>query len=74
MDPEEIEKHIGKNYQVEMADIEIKFPQDPLEINENDMPLSLRTEKKKDIESLELNDKAINLQHSVHSSKTDDIL
>lgn len=25
MDPEEIEKHIGKTYQVEMADIQIKF-------------------------------------------------
>ena len=54
MDQEEIEKHIGKNYQVDVEDIEVRMPQELLEINEADLPLSLRTEKKKKIDSLEI--------------------
>ena len=75
MDQEEIEKHIGKNYQVDIVDIEVRMPQEMLEINEEDYPLSLRTEKKKNIGSLEVGELEINnLQHSMNSAKTDDVL
>jgi hypothetical protein len=56
MDDEEIEKHIGKNYQVDHGDIELRMHQEVLEINEDDMPLSLRTEKKKNTGKLEIDE------------------
>ena len=51
MDPEEIERHIGQNYKVdlELDDIKIKMPEDVLEIDEDDLPMSLRTETKKTV-------------------------
>jgi hypothetical protein len=53
MDPEEIEKHIGKNYRVDIEDIDVNLNQDVLEIDEDNMPMSLRTEKKNRDQGLE---------------------
>lgn len=67
MDPEEIERHIGKTYQVDIEDIRVAMPLEALEIDEDDMPLSLRTETKKTAGGLEtgtVNYNKLKLQHS----------
>jgi hypothetical protein len=75
MDPEEIERHIGKNYQVDLEDIKIKITIEALEIDEDDMPLSLRTEKRRTNGALDTTSLTYSkLQHSQSSARTDDIL
>ena len=75
MDPEEIERHIGKTYQVDLEDIKVKISIEALEIDEDDLPWSLRTEKKKTtsgLDTVSLN--YSKLQYSQGSAKTDDVL
>lgn len=64
MDPEEIERHIGKTYQVDLSNIKVEM--DPLEIDEDDLPMSLRTETKKTAGMLETG--SLNYSKLQHSS------
>jgi hypothetical protein len=75
MDHEDIERHIGKTYQVDLEDIKIKITIEALEIDEDDLPLSLRTEKRRTAGGLDT--ASLNysrLQYSQSSAKTDDVL
>ena len=53
MDPEEIENYIGKTYQVNQEDIKVAIAIEALEIDEDDLPQSLRTENKRTAGSLD---------------------